>query len=64
MAFLVENKAVSRREFYGTLVAVWAFLAMVASVDETHAFHTPMLALITVAALWAFIQAVRTRRTR
>jgi hypothetical protein len=64
MASRVENNPVSRRQFYGTLVGVLAFVGMaITSVGETDAFRNRLVAFIAVAMLWALIELMRTRRT-
>lgn len=62
MSFRVQNRPVSRRELYGTVVGVLAFVEL-AVVSMTHgdSFRTPLEVAIVIAMLWASIELVRTR---
>ena len=62
MAFRVENKPVSRRQFYGTLVALLTLVELaVTSVAQGDVFRTRLEVFIIVAALWALLELFRTR---
>ena len=62
MGFRVENKAVSRRQFYGALIGVLTFVVLaVGSAGQSDAFRTRLELLIVGAMVWALVELVRSR---
>jgi hypothetical protein len=63
MSFRVENRPVSRREFYSALVGILGFVGLVAITDQADSSRTLLLGVILLTMLWALIELLRTQRT-
>ena len=62
MAFRVDNKHVSRRQFYGTLIGVLTFVELaVGSAGGSDVFRKRLEVFIVLAILWALLELLRTR---
>jgi len=62
MAFRVDNRPVSRRQFYGTLIGVLTFVELaVQSAGQSDVFRTRLELAVAVAILWALLELVRSR---
>jgi hypothetical protein len=61
MNLRVENKPVSRRQFYGTLIALFCFVELsLVSPGPGTAFHWRLEVFVALAAVWALVEFMRT----
>jgi len=62
MAFFVDNKPVSRRQLYATMIGVLAFVEFaVRGVDQSDVFRTRLEMFIVIAIVWSLIELIRSR---
>jgi len=64
MSFRVQNRPISRRQFYSALVGILGFVALVAITDPAGSSRTLLLGVILLTMLWAVIELLRTQKTK